>query len=241
MENIMKYIMTYFDLETKEAQDSVMMYQFLSNSLTIEARTEMCVYEDQYLINYTLAPGAPTIKIGSGVCFLKAIIGKAVLDTMASVNTLRAAIRNLDKKLIKLRSNIKQFNHYVAQQRNGLMARGEAVPELWMSLFEAYLGASDESFMEYIRIRQYSHIDGSSPLTPDKLMALALAQYEYYLDQGSWNAPTKKDKRIIALTTEVNKIRKVKKAGETNAKRPRRNDEKYAWKKEKPTGKEKPE
>jgi hypothetical protein len=70
-------------------------------------------------------------------------------------------------------------------------------------------------------------------------MALALAQYEYYLDQGSWNAPTKKDKRIIALTTEVNKLRKVKKAGETIAKSSRRNNEKYAWKKEKPSGKEK--
>jgi hypothetical protein len=146
----MKYIMTYFDLETKEAQDSVMMYQFLSNSLTIKARTEMCVYEDQYLIDYTPTPGAPTIKIGSGACFLKAIIVKAVLNTMALVNTLCAAIRNLDKKLIELQSNIKQFNHYVAQQRTGLTAHGEAVPELLMSLFEVYLGASDESFVEYI-------------------------------------------------------------------------------------------
>jgi hypothetical protein len=236
--DIMAYILTYFHLETKEAQDSVMMYQFLINSLTIEARTEMCVYEDQYLIDYVPAPGATPIKIGSGACLLKAIIGKAVLDTMASVNTLRAAIRNLDKKLVELQSNIKQFNHYVSQQKTGLTARGEAVPELLMSLFEAYLGASDESFVEYIRIRQYSHIDGSAPLTPEKLMALALAQYEYYLDQGTWNAPTKKDKKIIALTAEVNKLRKVNKAGDTITKRPRQNNDKYAWKKDKPKGKE---
>jgi hypothetical protein len=110
--DIMAYILTYFDLETKEAQDSVILYQFLENSLTIEARTEMCVYEDQYLIDYIPAPGATPIKIGSGACFLKAIIGKAVLDTMASVNTLPAAIRNLDKKLVELQSNIKQFNHH---------------------------------------------------------------------------------------------------------------------------------
>jgi hypothetical protein len=84
-----------------------------------------------------------------------------------------------------------------------LTACGEEVPELLMSLFEVYLRASDDSFVEYIRIRQYSHIDGSSPLTSDKLMALALAQYEYYLDQGTWNTPTKKDKKIIALTTEI--------------------------------------
>jgi hypothetical protein len=76
--DIMKYILTYFHLETKKAQDSVMMYQFLVNSLTIEARTEMCVYEDQYMIDYIPAPGAQPIKIGSGACFLKAIIGKAV-------------------------------------------------------------------------------------------------------------------------------------------------------------------
>jgi hypothetical protein len=107
MEDIMRYILTYFNLATKEAQDSVMLYQFLSNSLTIETRTEMCVYEDQYLVDYIPMPGAPAIKIGSGACFLKAIIGKAVLDAMASVNTLRAAIRNLDKKLIELQSNIK--------------------------------------------------------------------------------------------------------------------------------------
>jgi hypothetical protein len=99
--------------------------------------------------NYAPAPGAPTIKIGSGACFLKAIIGKAVLDTMASVNTLRSAIRNLDKKLIELQSNIKQFNHYVAQQRTGLTARGEAVPELLMSLFEAYLGLTNHLLSIY--------------------------------------------------------------------------------------------
>jgi chorismate mutase len=157
---------------------------------------------------------------------------------MASVNTLRAAIRNLDKKLMELQSNRKQFNHYVSQQKTGLTARGEAVPELLMNLFEAYLGASDESFVEYIWIRQYSHIDGSAPLTTDKLMALALAQYEYYVDQGTWNAPTKKDRKIIALTTEVNKLQKVHKVGESFSKKPRRNDDKYAWKKNKPSGKE---
>jgi hypothetical protein len=149
------------------------------------------------LIDHVPVLGAPPIKIGSEACFLKVIIGKAVLDTMASVNTLQVAIRNLDRKLIELHSNLKQFNHYVNQQLTGLTARGEAVAVLLMSLFEAYLGASDDSFVKYIRIRQYSHIDGSAPLSPEKLMALALAQYEYYLDQGTWNAPTKKDKKII--------------------------------------------
>jgi hypothetical protein len=108
-----------------------------------------------------------------------------------------------------------------------------------MSLFEAYLGASDEPFVEYIRIRQYSYIDGSAPVTPDKLMALALAQYAYYLDQGTWNDPIKKDRKIIALTTEVNKLRKVHKSGESFSKKLRRNDDKYAWKKDKPSGNKK--
>jgi hypothetical protein len=69
-------------------------------------------------------------------------------------------------------------------------------------------------------------------------MALVLAQYEYYLDQGTWNAPTKKDRKIIALTTEVNKLRKAHKVGKSFSKKTRKNDDKYAWKKEKPTGKE---
>jgi hypothetical protein len=237
----LRYILSYFNLSTREAQNSVMMFQFLMNSLTLEAQTEMCVYKDQYIIEYTPTPGDPSIEIGSGACLLKAIIGKAVLDTMASVNTLRAAIRNLDKKFVEMQSNVKQFNMYVAQQRTGLTARGEAVPELLMSLFEAYLRASDEDFVQYIKIRQYSHIDQTNPLTPDALMALALAQYEYYLDQGVWNAPTKKDKKIIALTAEVNKLRKGSNnaSDQPPAKRQRKNDDKYAWKKEKPKGNEK--
>jgi hypothetical protein len=101
-----------------------------------------------------------------------------------------------------------------------------------MHLFKAYMAVSDEQFVSYIQSKQFGHNDGSAPLTEETLMARALAQYEYSIDNATWDAPSKKDAKIIALAAEISKLKRNK-GKQTPADR-KSNADKYAWKKIKP-------
>jgi hypothetical protein len=207
-----------------------MLYQFLSSSLTEEARIEVFAFSQEFKLKF---PAPSTEYVGIGVLLLKTIIGKAVVDTDATIYTLRNSIGRLDHKIVELQSNIKLFNLYVVQQKSGLTARGEETPELVMNLFKAYACVSDETFVHYIESKQFAHFDRSEVVTAETLMARALAQYEYCIDSGTWHsAPSKKDTKIIALASDVgkHKSRKDRKLSTTD----KRNSQKYAWKKVKP-------
>jgi hypothetical protein len=225
--------MTYFNQQTRQAQNSVMLYQFLSSSLTEEARVEVFAFSKEFKLHF---PAPSTEQVGVGVLLLKTLIGKAVVDTDATIYTLRNSIGCLDHKIVELQSNIKLFNLYVVQQKSGLIARGEDTPELVMNLFKAYACVSDETFVHYIESKQFAHFDRTEIVTAESLMARALAQYEYCIDSGTWHsAPSKKDAKIIALAAEAKqKARKDRKAASTD----KRNSQKYAWKKIKPEGNE---
>jgi hypothetical protein len=76
---------TYISTETRKSQDSIMLFQFLRNSLTDEARLLMMADEDVY----TIAGEA------DGMVFFKLIVGRASIDTNAKVNTIRQKIAQL--------------------------------------------------------------------------------------------------------------------------------------------------
>jgi hypothetical protein len=97
----------YLDALTRNSQNNAMLYQFLSNSLTEEAKMELLSAPEIYTFQ-----GIP-----SGTCFLKAIIGKATVDTIATVMTIRNAVANLDTKMTEVQGNIQLFNTYVRHQK----------------------------------------------------------------------------------------------------------------------------
>jgi hypothetical protein len=221
----------YFNAQTRQAQNSIMMYMFLSNSLTADARTLVFAFSREFTLN---TPLPIDMQLGSGILLLKTIIGKAVVDSEATVDTIRNSIATLDLKMSDLQSNIMQFNMHVMNQKNGLEARGEAVPELMTNLFRAYLAASDNDFVDYIKAKKFAHIDRTAPETPESLMAKALAHYEAAVERKMWNAPNVKDAKIIALTAENASLKGKKAKDATSAGRRSKNQGKWAWKDVKP-------
>jgi hypothetical protein len=123
---------------TRIAQDSMMLYQSLNNSLTDTARLDILADKDLYNVN-----GHP-----SGVCFLKVVIGRSSIDTNAKLGILRKKIARLPETMKhELKGNVREFNAYVAEQRNQLIGRRQGVNELITHLFDAYLnGVADEEF-----------------------------------------------------------------------------------------------
>jgi hypothetical protein len=176
---------TYIATQSRTAQDSGMMFMFLQSSLSDSANSTILISPS----NYTVL-GQP-----SGPCFLKVIIGRATVDTIATVHVLRNAIANLVTKMAEYNSNIKLFNDHVTYLKNSLIALMEQVPELTMNLFKGYSSAADDDFVRY---KKDVYEDGTS-MSVEKLMSAALNKYELTVEDSIWLILDKKDDRIIAL------------------------------------------
>jgi hypothetical protein len=90
---------TYMAANDRNSQNGVMLYQFLANSLSQETKITMLTQTSDYTIDGKK----------EGLCFLKVIIAKAHVDTIATVNALRTSISNLDNKVKECRGNIKSY------------------------------------------------------------------------------------------------------------------------------------
>ncbi len=206
----------------RSCQNSAMLYNFISNSITDTALTELALESSKYMYG-TNADGA---------CFLKLLISKVQVDTISTVNVLRAAISKLDTKIVEYKGDLKLFHTYVKTLKSSMESYGESYPELLVNLFGAYQAIEDHDFHAYIMMRKGMWEDGTTSFTANHLMNLVENHYKSRVENGTWKMVTKKDERIVALeaqvlalTTSV-KTSSSKKSGLTKEER----DKKYAWK-----------
>jgi hypothetical protein len=194
-----RHATAYIATQSRIAQDSGMMFMFLQSSLKDEANSLILINPSDYTVN-----GEP-----SGPCFLKVIIGKATVDTIATVNVLRDSISNLVTKMTEFNNNIKLFNNHVTYLKNSLLSRMEDVPELMMNLFNGYASAADDDFVRYIQNKKDAYEDGAQ-MTTEQLMSSALNKYELKVEDHTWSVPDRKDDRIIALEAENSALKAAK-------------------------------
>jgi hypothetical protein len=94
----------------RPAQNATMLYHFLFASLTPEARNKVNVDTAVYTIGGHV----------DGLCYLRTLITKAQLDTIGTVETLRASIGKLEVKIVELSGNIIEFHLHVNIITNAL-------------------------------------------------------------------------------------------------------------------------
>ena len=193
IEECNSYAESYFKVRQRKAQNSVMLYNFIINSLTTEAKAELSVQQEQYVID----------GIKDGLSFLKHLISKAQIDTVATVNVLRTSIARLPSKMVEYAGNIKEFNLYVRQITNAIAAYGEKCPELLVNVFNAYEAVEDEKFQACIMAKKNAWEDGTAVVDALKLMSQAENHYKMRVEGGTWKAITKKDERIVALEARI--------------------------------------
>jgi hypothetical protein len=80
---------TYVAAANRQAQKSIMLYQFLSNSLTEETKLKVLTALEDCMVNDS-TPGA---------CFLKTIMSKLHVDTRGTVNTIRESLSNVETRM----------------------------------------------------------------------------------------------------------------------------------------------
>jgi hypothetical protein len=169
LDDCISHALMYINTQTRRAQDAVMLFQFLHNSLTDNAKLLLMADADVY----TVAGES------DGVVFFKLIVGRASIDTNAKVNMIRQKIANLKHALRdEFKGNVREFNVYVANLRDELTGRGQQVDELVAHLFDAYTqSVPNDEFHRYIEMHRNMYDDGLV-LSSEQLMRHAVTKYD---------------------------------------------------------------
>ena len=201
LENTRKHASTYVNTPTRDAQDNDMFYYLLSDSLTNEFRTTVLLYAEIYMVT--------NVPVDSSI--LKQIIILTRIDNPASTMHIRETLIESISKLVTLKGNITEFNHGVRKQTGRLHAREQEAVGLLYYLWKAYKAASDEEFVTYIKDLKNQCDDRRATFTAEDLMVCAENKYEAHLLDGEnvWGEPTEEQEMIVAMSAEINSLKKV--------------------------------
>ena len=183
--------------DQRNDQNSAMMYQCISASLSNNAQIKVLNVENEYIVN----------NVRDGPMFFRVLIGKCYVDTTGTIEQLQQSLRNLPSFMTSVNSNISEFNQHVEDIVMSLMARDAATAGLLTDLYDGYQTASDTKFTRYIETRYEAYMDGRDNMTYQQLMSAAEAMYLNKKRAGEWNAPTAEEEQIIAMTAQIKSLR----------------------------------
>ena len=193
----------YSGQPTRMAQDSQMLHQCLWNSLTVSAKRRINIYEDSYHLN-----NEPV-----GALLLRIIVRESAMDTNVTVEIITRDLENLDLKMSgEAKNNIDDFNVIVMTLLEALTARGQRNDFILSHLFRGYLACSDANFREWIQRKkdEYDENGVNKVSSAQELMQWATQKYRTLKQHGAWDTPSEQAQQIIALQSEVNKLKKGK-------------------------------
>lgn len=183
---------TYISTRTRMAQDSIILYHMLWNSLSATGRAKVGIKSEDYVLG----------GITAGIPFLKVIIDDSGIETHATVSNIRTQLSKLDEYMTSVDSDIKKFNIHVKTLIIGLCNHRQSSTDLLIHLFKGYKAASDAEFVAFIKRKEESYEEGME-MDPEHLMALAEGKYKIRLNRGNWKAAAETDKRILALEAKI--------------------------------------
>jgi hypothetical protein len=103
MDECRAYATVYLAARNRDTQNLGLLHQFLQNSIKEKWKTTLLSKMALYTINGEQ----------DGLCFLRLLISRAQVNTLATVSVLRNQLGNLDKKITKFSGNVKEFNNHV--------------------------------------------------------------------------------------------------------------------------------
>ena len=201
LDNTRAHATTHVNTPTRDAQDNDMFYYFLADSLTSDFRTTVLLYADIYT--------GTNVPVASAL--LKQIIILTRVDNPASTMHIREMLIESKSKLLLLKGNITQFNQWVRKQMGRLNAREQEAVDLLYYLWKAYKADPDDEFVVYIKDLKSQSDDGRATFTAEDLMVRAKNKYEARLldEENTWGKPTEDQEKIVAMTAEINSLKKA--------------------------------
>ena len=132
------------------------------------------------------------------------------VDNPAAIMHIWEMLIESKRKLLVLKGNITEFNQWVHKQMGRLHTREQEAVDLLYYLWKAYKAAPDDEFVVYIKDLKSQCDDGHATFTAEDLMVCAENKYEArLLDEGNaWGKPTEEQEKIVAMTAEINSLKK---------------------------------
>ena len=195
MQEVLDQVMTYSGTQTRRAQNAVMMYHCIMETLTEEAHSRIVTETNRYIIN-----GVP-----NGPLLFRYLLHTITIDTRATTTYIRLNMSNLDSYISVIDHDIEKFNLYVKEQRRQLKNRGEESQDLLINVFKAYLSVNDKYFVDYINRKKETYEEGGD-ITVDSILSDALNKFQSLKNEGLWQSKVKEDK-IVALTAQFHEMK----------------------------------
>ena len=146
----------------------------------------------------------------SGNLLLKIIIRERHLDSNTTTTSIRNQLSSIDQFITTIGCDITKFNAHVQMLLEGLSSRGETTHDLLSNLFKGYAATSDTTFKSYIERKQEDYEDITN-IKPTSLMSPADKKNKTLKIKGTWNSPSQEEQNILALKTEIEKLKRFRK------------------------------
>ena len=206
MERVKNWAAMILSEQSRRAQDENMMYHSLVASLSNEGQAKLYLRSEDTTVQ-TVNNGT----LQSGLVAFKVITEEAGLRTQAKIVHLKTKLTKLSSLIASHTYNIKTFNDEIKHIILDLARMNEKANDLILYLFPAYLEAPDEDFRSYIRSLKDKYTEEGLELTPTSLMDKAAHKYQNLVDSGSWKAPSESEKKLLALSSKIEKLQAEKK------------------------------
>ena len=181
LEQVTAWVLTFIHGNNRNSQNSKLLFDLLTNSISIEGLQRVQLWRNHYELNGLV----------SGKCLQKVIIRESYLDSNVTVSTLQLNLTNLDEYVLSNGTDIIAFNAYVESQVDGLTACGEITNDVIVNLLEGYRAMKDQAFLDYLRMIENAHEDGTAIMDPPTLMMKTANFYKIKLTSNN-SIPTTK-------------------------------------------------
>ena len=114
-----------------------------------------------------------------------------------------------------------------------LHTREQEAVDLLYYLWKAYKAAPDEEFVVYIKDLKTQCDDGRATFTAEDLMVWDENKYEARLlyEENAWGKPTEEQEKIVAMSAEINSLKKECGSSSSKTNKPKQAAKKQASKK----------
>jgi hypothetical protein len=129
--NCREHALTYYNQQNRAAQDSMMLYTCVMNSMSRTGCNKITGFRNLYTINGT----------SIGILLLKVIVRESYIDMNAMMTYIQDQLSRLDEFLQIIDYDIGKFNLHVQSLLEALNTRGEMTTDLLTFLFKGYKAA----------------------------------------------------------------------------------------------------
>ena len=136
VKHLRNYVTSYILKESCAAQNDMMLYECLWNTLSVSAQDMVGAKRYQYHVH-----NQP-----SGVMLFKVVIGKCSINSLATVQILQQKLQTLPEAMADSRNNIDKFNLYVKNKESMLAQYSKKPQNFIFNLLKGYKSVPDKEF-----------------------------------------------------------------------------------------------